>query len=293
MNWISDMNSALCYIEKNIEKNIERNIDSSEVAKAAHMSKFHFLRIFKILTGRTVGDYIRERRLSLSARDVVSSKLKIIDIAYKYGYETPEAFTKAFKRLHGISPSEARKNKKNLKAIPPLSFQITVKGEEKMNYRIEVKKSFKVAGITRHFNSKNGENFIEIPKFWNEICKNGKYDLLEKNQGKLGVMGICGNFNMETQDFDYSIVVEGDKLQGIDNYNLIEVPKLSFAIFECIGPMPDAMHKVYKRIFSEWFPATKYEHADGPELEVYFPGNCDADDYKSEIWIPVIEKGVK
>ncbi|MFL0251996.1 effector binding domain-containing protein [Clostridium neuense] len=286
MNWIADMNNALDYVEQNLDKDIA----SEDVAKASHMSKFHFLRIFKILTGFTVGDYIRERRLSLSAKDVVSSELKIIDIAYKYGYETPEAFAKAFKRLHGVSPSEARKNRKNLKAIPPISFQITVKGEEKMNYKIEVKESFKVVGITRRFNSKNGDNFRGIPKFWDEVCKSGKYDILERNQGKLGVMGVCSNFNMETQDFDYSIVVEGDKLCGIDNYSVIEVPKLSFAVFESIGPMPDALQEVTRRIFSEWFPATKYEHADGPEFEVYLPGDMQAKDYRSEVWIPVMEK---
>lgn len=286
MNWIADMNNALDYIEQNLEKDIA----SDEVAKASHMSKFHFLRIFKILTGYTIGDYIRERRLSLAAKDVVSSKLKIIDIAYKYGYETPEAFTKAFKRLHGISPSEARKNRKNLKAIPPLSFQITVKGEERMNYKIEVKESFKVVGITRRFNSKNGDNFRGIPKFWDEVCKSGQYAILERNQGKLGVMGVCSNFNMETQDFDYSIAVEGDKLEGIGNYSVIQVPKLSFAVFESIGPMPDALQEVTRRIFSEWFPATKYEHADGPEFEVYLPGDVQAEDYRSEVWIPVIEK---
>lgn len=286
MNWIADMNNALDYIEQNLDEDIA----SDEVAKASHMSKFHFLRIFKILTGFTIGDYIRERRLSLAAKDVISSELKIIDIAYKYGYETPEAFTKAFKRLHGISPSEARKNRKNLKAIPPISFQITVKGEEKMNYKIEVKESFKVVGITRRFNSKNGDNFRGIPKFWDEVCKGGQYAILERNQGKLGVMGVCSNFNMETQDFDYSIVVEGDKLEGIDNYSVIEVPKLSFAVFESIGPIPDALQEVTRRIFSEWFPATKYEHADGPEFEVYLPGDMQAEDYKSEVWIPVMEK---
>ncbi|MCD2347755.1 AraC family transcriptional regulator [Clostridium guangxiense] len=286
MNWIADMNKALNYIEENLEI----DIDSGEVAKAAHMSKFHFLRIFKILTGITVGDYVRERRLSLSAKDVLSSELKIIDIAYKYGYETPEAFTKAFKRLHGISPSEARKNKRNLKAIPPLSFQITVKGEKKMNYKIEVKENFKIVGISRRFNSKNGDNFKGIPKFWNEVWENGQYKTLEQNQGKLGIMGVCSNFDMETQGFDYSIAVEGDKLDGIDNYKVIEVPKLSFAIFECIGPMPNAIQEVTKRIFAEWFPATKYEHADGPEFEIYLPGNPNAEDYRSEVWIPVVEK---
>lgn len=286
MNWIGDMNNALKYVEENLNK----NIDSCEVSGAAHMSKFYFLRTFKILTGMTLGDYIRERRLSLATKDIVSTKDKIIDIAYKYGYETPEAFTKAFKRLNGISPTEARKNKKNLKAIPPLSFQIIVKGEENMNYKIETKKSFKIAGVSKRISTEGGNNFKIIPEFWNEIEKNGQCEVLERNAGKLGVMGVCTNFDCDCQEFDYLIAVEGDKIEGLDDYVVIEVPELSFAIFESIGPMPDALQDVTRRIFSEWFPATKYEEAKGPEFEVYSKGDPKAEDYRAEIWVPVIEK---
>lgn len=286
MNWIGDMNDVLKYIEENICN----EISTDDICKIAHMSKFHFLRIFNILTGITLGEYIRQRRLSLAVKDVVSSELKIIDIAYKYGYETPEAFTKAFKKLHKISPSEARKNKKNLKAIPPLSFQIIVKGEERMNYKIESKEAFKVAGVSRKITTKNGENFKIIPKFWNEVCESGQYDILEKSQGKLGVIGMCYDFKMEAEEFKYMIAVEGTKVKGLEACTEFQIPALTWAIFESVGPIPNAIQEVTKKIFSEWFPATKYEHADGPELEVYLPGNPNAEDYRAEVWIPVVEK---
>lgn len=286
MNWIGDMNRALEYIEENIQNDIL----SDDVAKIAHLSKFHFLRIFDALTGITLGAYIRQRKLSIAVKDVVSTNMKIIDIAYKYGYETPEAFTKAFKKLHNIPPSKARKNKENLKAIPPISFQITVKGERKMNYKIISKEEFKVAGVSKHISSKNGENLKIIPKFWDEVCNRGTYKILDKNQGNLGVLGICHNFNKELDEFDYIIAIEGNTIEGIKNPEVVVIPKNSWAVFESIGPMPHAIQDVIHRIYAEWFPATKYEHAGGPELEVYLPGHSSAEDYKCEVWIPVIEK---
>lgn len=286
MNWIGDMNKALEYIEENIEN----DISSDDVAQVAHLSKFHFLRMFDMLTGTTLGQYIRQRKLSIAVKDVVSTNLKIIDIAYKYGYESPEAFTKAFKKLHNICPSEARKNKENLKAIPPISFQITVKGAKRMNYKIIIKEEFKVAGVSKHIGTKNGENFKMIPKYWDEICEQGIYKRLEQNKGNLGVLGICYNFDKELGEFDYIIAIEGETVEGLENYEVVNIPKHSWAIFESIGPMPGAIQDVIRRIYAEWFPATKYEHAGGPELEVYLPGDTSADDYKCEVWIPVIEK---
>lgn len=286
MNWIEDMNKALDYIEENLEN----NISSEDVAKAAHVSKFYFLRIFNILSGITVGEYIRQRRLSLAVKEVVSTKHKIVDISLKYGYETPEAFTKAFKKLHDVSPSEARKTKENLKAFPPFSFQIIVRGEEKMNYRIVKKDEFKVVGIKKRVTNKNGENLKVIPKFWNQLCENGSYSILDKNKGKLGVMGICYNFDMECNEFDYIIAIEGENIDGLGEFEVLNIKSHTFAIFESIGPMPKAIQDTWDRIFAEWFPATKYEHADGPELEVYYPGDSSSKDYKSEVWIPIIDK---
>lgn len=286
MNWIENMNRALEYIEENVEN----NITSDEIAKVAYSSKFHFLRMFNMLTGMTLGEYIRQRRLSLAAKDIMSSNMKVIDIAYKYGYETPEAFTKAFKKLNNISPSEARKKGKNLKAIPPLSFQITVKGEERMDYKIIKKEEFKIVGISKRVSTKDNENFKIIPKFWDEICKNGTHEKICKSAGELGVLGVCYDSDREQEEFSYMIAVEGENIQGVDNCEVITIPDCTWAVFESVGPMPEAIQKIWHRIFAEWFPATKYEHADAPELEVYLPGNPNAEDYRCQVWVPIVEK---
>lgn len=286
MNWIENMNNALEYIEENIEK----DITSDEIAKVAYSSKFHFLRIFYMITGMNLGEYIRKRRLSLAAKNVMLSKMKVIDVAFKYGYETPEAFSKAFKKLHGVSPSDARKKGNNLKAIPPISFQITVKGEKRMDYKISKKDGFQIAGVSLRTTTVDGINFKEIPEFWDSTMENGIYGKLEKNAGSLGVLGVCYGEDIEQKEFSYMIAVEGDKVESLDNCEVLSVPSCTWAVFESIGPLPGAMQKVWKTIFSEWFPATKYEHANAPELEVYLPGNPKSEDYKCEIWIPIVEK---
>lgn len=287
MNWFQDINAALTYIEDNIESNLK----SDDIAIVAHCSKYHFLKMFTMLTGFTLGEYIRQRRLSLAAKDLSSTNLKIIDIAFKYGYETPEAFSKAFKRLHGVSPSIARKKGNTLKAIPPLSFQIIVKGENKMDYKIVKREGFKIVGRSKRVTAKDQENFQTIPKFWDEACANGLVKILnESSTPKDTTLGVCYDASQDQEDFSYMIGIEGDTIKGIEDYEVIEVPPCTWAVFDSIGPMPHAIQNVWGRIFSEWFPATKYEHAPAPELEVYLPGDPCAEDYKCEVWIPVIEK---
>lgn len=286
MNWIGDMNKALKYIESNLEEDIK----SDDIAKEACSSKFHFLRVFNMLTGMTLGEYIRQRRLSLSVKDVIAHEMKIIDIAYKYGYETPEAFTKAFKKLHGLSPTKARKEGKTLKAIPPISFQITVKGADIMNYKLVKKESFKVVGISKRVTSKNGENFKVIPKFWQDIMEDGRFDELHKNKKEFGVMGLCLNFDREQEEFDYMIAVEGDCLESLEGVNVVEIPECTWAVFESVGALPKSIQETWHRIFAEWFPATNYEHADAPEFEAYLDGDTSSKDYKCEAWVPVVEK---
>ncbi len=289
VEWFNRLNDSIDYLESHMES--ELNID--EVAKVALSSKFHFQRMFHMVTGITVAEYVRKRRLTLAAQELSTSDAKVIDIAFKYGYKTPESFTKAFYKVHGINPSKVRKLGINLKAYPRLSFQIQIKGEDAMNYRIVEKEGFKIIGVTKRVTTVDGKNYEIIPKFWQEVNSKGLCDKLSEHMGELGLLGICMDFSPEQEEFTYVIGCEKTQNQVPEGFIEKEIPPSTWAIFESIGSMPGAIQNVWKRIFSEWFPATGYEHADAPELEVYLPGDPNDSNYKCEVWIPIINKDNK
>lgn len=287
MAWVESLQKAINYIEEHLLDNIK--ID--DIANEANASPFHFQRTFAILTDLTISDYLRRRRLTLAAEELLRTDLKIIDLAYKYGYDTPEAFTKAFRRQHGVSPSEARKGVGKLQSYNRLVIQVSLKGVEPMNYRIVEKDAFQIVGIKRSFSFANGENQIGIPKLWDEVNADGTCDLIASyNNGAVkGVLGVCvvDETGKQTQQMDYWVATayEGEKPEKLLQR---EIPASKWAVFEVHGPMPLAMHRVWKQIFSEWFPSSGYVHAGTPELEVYTDEDSTNADYYSEIWIPVV-----
>ncbi len=285
MNWFKAFNDALEYIEEHINE----PLNSETIAKVALCSKYHFLRTFTMLSNITLGEYIRHRRLSLAAKDLILTNQKIHHIAYKYGYESPEAFCKAFKRLHGITPSEARKKKAALKAIPPLYFQISIKGEKRMDYKILTKDTFQLVGLSRAVTTKNQQNYTIVPNFWKDVCQNGALQKMKATTDT--TYGVCYDYNSEQEEFRYLIGIEGQPIDKLKNYEVLDIPAATWAIFDSVGPMPHTIQNIWKRIFSEWFPATQYEHANNvPELEVYLPGDPQSENYRCEIWIPIVEK---
>ena len=292
MEWPERMNAAIEYIEDNLAGEIDLN----EAAKVACCSTFHFQRIFFAVNGLTPVEYARRRRLTLAARELSSGNSKIIDIAMKYGYESPDAFTRAFRNLHGVTPLAAREPGVKLTAFPRVSFHIILKGGNDMDYRIIEKPAFDVVGKARKFTTVNGENFIKIPQFWDEFIQAKHYDVLMKlTQGKTGPvtgadsLGVCiGVGGME--EFTYGIGVEKPEKAVPAGFDIIHIPAATWAIFESIGPMPKAIQDVTKQIFEEWFPSTGYEHAAKPELEVYLPGDTSSPEYRCQVWIPIIKK---
>lgn len=287
---LEKLQSMLDSIE-HIENNLENELSIEDIAAIACMSKFHFQRMFSMLTGYTVSEYIRNRRITIAAQELVNTGSRVIDVAIKYGYDSPESFTKAFQRIHGINPSAAKKNTHSLKAYPKLSFQIQLKGDVEMNYRIVEKESFPVVGKSIRTTVVGGQNNRDIAAFWVESNQNGFAAELAKNCGQLGLIGICLDFDKQQENMTYLIAAEkGDEPTPTD-WEERQIPSASWAVFPVHGAMPDAMPKVWDRIFSEWFPATGYEHAGGPEMEVYLSdADPSSEDYYSEIWIP-IKKG--
>ncbi|QVK17020.1 AraC family transcriptional regulator [Mycoplasmatota bacterium] len=285
MNWVKILSNSIDYIEENLTE----PITIKEIAKVAMSSPYYYQRMFYILTGITVFEYIRNRRLSLAASELIMNNIKVIDVAIKYGYESSEAFSRAFKKMHGVNPSEVRKKKVTIKAFPKLIIQIMLKGDVPMDYKIEKKPEFSFCGMTKNVSTENGENYINVPKFWGEVMQNGQFEEMMKKSRDGKCIGACMPMDPEVDNnFDYVIgIFTEEKLSEYDNHM---VPSANWAIFEVRGPIGEKLQNTWKRIFSEWFPSTGYKHADLPELEVYYDGDTQSPNYLTEIWIPIIKE---
>lgn len=244
-----------------------------------------------MITGYTVAEYIRNRRLTLAAQELaISPRTRVIDTALKYGYDSPEAFAKAFRRAHGTTPSAAREPGANLKAFPRISFHLSLKGDKDMDYRIIEKDAFKVTGKVIRLTTKDGENLRRIPQFWDECNADGTCEKLCAIDTKQPLLGICMDFQENMEEFSYMVAVENVNDSADAGFETREIPAATWAIFTSVGPMPNAIQDVWARIFQEWFPATGFEHANAPELEVYPVGDASSKDYKCEVWIPIVKK---
>ncbi|MBS4192467.1 AraC family transcriptional regulator [Bacillus sp. FJAT-49705] len=284
MAWVESIQKAIDYMEEHLleEISIER------IASEANASAFHFQRTFTILTDMSIGEYMRRRRLTLAAQELSRTNCKIIDLAYKYGYDTPEAFTKAFRRQHGVTPSDARKYMGKLKFYERLIIQVILKGAEPMKYNVLERESFKVVGIKKGFSVVNDEHLKGIPMMWDQVNSDGTCDKLASiNNGQIkGVLGVCSAGTNPGVAIDYWVAVEYDGEVPV-GFSSLEIPAAKWVVFEVNGPMPEAMQNKWKQIFSEWFPTSGYKQAGIPELEVYSDDDANKEDYYSEIWIPV------
>ncbi|MDN4593700.1 AraC family transcriptional regulator [Polycladomyces subterraneus] len=286
MDWLNRMNDALDFIEKKLDE----RLDIETIAKAAYVSTFHFQRMFFMVTGMTVAEYIRKRKLTLAAQELTTSSSKELDVALKYGYDSPESFSKAFRKIHGIAPSEARNPGVSLKAFPRITFHLSLKGDKEMDYRIVEKEAFTVIGKSIQVTCQDGEHTRQIPKFWEKCHRDGTIAKLASIGTGENLLGICLDMQPGRGDFTYMIGTQADPTIPAEGFSVSTIPASTWAIFTCVGPLPGAIQSVFSRIFQEWFPATGYEHSGAPELEVYPPGDTMAEDYRCEVWIPIVKK---
>ncbi|MEK4470935.1 MULTISPECIES: AraC family transcriptional regulator [Bacillus] len=290
MDSLKNMNAAMQYIEDNLT----HEIDFKEVAKIAFCSEYHFKRMFSFLAGISLSEYIRCRRLTLAAFELKDSNAKVIDVAIKYGYNSPDSFTRAFQNLHGITPSEARSTSRSLKAYSPMTFQLSIQGGNEMNYRIEEKGPFQIIGIQKRvpivFNGVNEE----IASMWKSLDSQS-IDILKSlsNIEPTGIISASTNFSEgrmeEKGELDHYIGVATTKTCP-EQFTQLEVLASTWAIFEAVGPFPDALQNVWGRIYSEWFPSSNYELAEGPEILWNESKDVSSPNFRSEIWIPVLKK---
>lgn len=290
MEWINTFAKALNYVEENLLE----DISIEDIAEVGNISPYYFQKAFQIFADMSVTEYIRGRRLYQAACELRATKIKVIDCAYKYLYETPESFTKAFTRFHGSSPARVR-NGGIIKSFLPLKVHIEIKGGYDMDFTIEEMKSFKVIGIYKDIPFENG--YAECPKFWDEFVnkyctKLGDGSAISQavEENSIGEFGVCID---EGNNGAFRYMIAGRYKGGPVPEGMIihEFPDLTWAKFKCIGPMPGALQALNTRVWNEWVPnCTDYDLAGNFNIEWYANNNVKAADYESGIWLPVTKK---
>ncbi len=296
MEWLTSIRTAIDYIDEHLEE----NISAQDVADRVNISPFFLQRGFSLMTGYGIGEYIRNRRLYQAAVDLKETEWKVIDIALRYCYETPESFTKAFSRFHGVTPSQVRDGAA-IKVFLPLTIKLSVQGGSQMDYKIAPMFPFKVIGFQKVFDNETA--YAEIPKFWDEICEKYANSVYAGNapanpyeqalvDNCIGEYGVCID-DIGGGKFRYLIAGKytgGAVPEGMVVY---EFPRNEWAVFDCIGPNPQTLQSVNTRIFSEWLPGNPdYELSGNATVEWYdcINGEMTDPDYHSAIWVPVKKK---
>jgi AraC family transcriptional regulator len=291
MDWISGIQKAVDYVESHITA----ELDFSEIAKQACSSSFHFQRVFGILCGFTLGEYIRMRRLTLAGFELAGTDIRILDIAVKYGYDTQESFSRAFTRFHGVSPTQVR-NGASLKSFSRLSVKLILDGANVTDYRIEKRGSFQMIGKPLCMSGKNELTYAGIFNFWQQCRMDGTIISLRRYISKDSILGknIAGvSFGKDATDpgCPYAIGVHyNDALAAEKDLIIWEIPAHTYAVFPCIGSMPEAFTRLYHQIYSEFFPASEYQPCGGTDFEVYPSDDVHNPDYTCEIWVAVEKK---
>ena len=300
MDWITGIQNAINYIEDNITA----ELDYDAIAKESFSSSFHFQRVFSILCGYTLGEYIRNRRLSLAGTELVCSNAKVIDIAYKYGYETPESFAKAFQKFHGITPSQARSSGAKLKSFSRLSLKLSLEGGSIMNYRIEEKNAMLLTGYKRRFTGSPNDKQDQDHNFACET-RLEQYILEGMCREHETIYQILTNFDTEGYDFYYAYQFPKWALEDMQDipadisarFENVTIPAGTYIVFEterCQFPTAK-MDELRMKAVSEWLPTSGYELREAPEIGVihwfWEEGNERVNHSRyCELWLPIAKK---
>ncbi len=276
MEWMDRLNRAVEYLEERLE-----GPDLRQAARIACCSPYHFQRMFTLLAGVPLSEYLRRRKMSRAAADLQSGE-RIVDVALRYGYSSPTAFNRAFQAVHGLPPSAAKTAGTVLKSYPPLRFAIIVQGVEKMEYRIEKRDAFRIVGVSAPLAKDMEENFKSVPQLWGRAAAEGTIPRLAAlmDGEPRGLLGVCDG--LDSARYYIAAASSAPAGEGLEEYT---VPAFTWAVFPGTGEGAPAVQALERRVVTEWLPASGYEYAEGPDVEVYLNPECT----QFEVWIPVVK----
>ena len=300
MDFLSRMNQAVDYIEAMLDG----DIDPSKLASVVCCDVYQFGRIFAYVVGTSLTEYIRSRRLSAAALELQGGNAKVIDIALKYGYTSPDSFTRAFVEVHGVTPREARTPGVRLRLHPRITFHISIKGDVDMEYRIEKMSKIACVGVEKIFSKFNlnseadnwKEKMGERWDFWEHYLSDDGANPIIRDKYKLyrpPFQQIGATITLPNGDILEQIGAEARPDEEYPELTSFEIPAHTWAVFTARGSLGQKIHPVDQtmtRVMSEWLPASGYELIAGLELQVFGPGDAGADDYTCELWLPVKKK---
>ena len=288
MNPLAQMNEAMAYLEEHLTG----EIPMERVAQIAGCSEYHFRRVFSYVAGMPLGEYVRCRRLAL-AGTLLRQGVKVIDCAVLLGYDSADAFRKAFQGMHGITPSQAKRERAVLKAFPPMSFQLTIRGGTKTDYRIVHNIAFRVVGFKKRITLQyEGVNY-QMDSLYGELTPERIAEMKALcDIEPRGILSVSANFaerTAEGAELDQYVGVATTG-QAPDGYEALPVEEADWGVFTVVGPFPQAIQDTWARIFAEWLPASDYQLTGGPELLWQETADLTRPDCKSEIWIPIARR---
>lgn len=285
MNQLAQMNEAMQYLEEHLLD----EIDYEKLSRIAACSEYHFRRMFSFLSGMPLHEYVRKRRIA-QAPMLLKQGMKVIDCASLLGYESPDAFRRAFIAMHGITPSKVGQEESKLQAFPPMTFQLTIKGGKQMEYRIVHNKEFKIVGFKKRITLQYDGINHQIDSLVEEMTPMHIAELkaLCDIEPK-GILSVSANFaerTAEGTELDQYIGVATTK-EAPKGYDVLSADESDWGVFTVIGPFPQTVQDTWAQIFSEWLPSSEYQLAKGPEMLWHESPDLSQPKCKSEIWIPL------
>jgi len=282
MEWLKHLNQAIDYIESNLTGEISYD----KAAEISCCSSYYFQRMFSYVTGFSLSEYIRHRKMTQAAFELQTTDMKVIDIGVKYGYSTPSSFNRAFQNVHGISPSEARKKEILLKSFPPINFSIKITGKESLKYKIVEKEKLKIIGLKTSLCNDIDQNQKIVPLFWEKILKEPSFDKIcnfsDENPKK--IYGVTDYKNPE--NINYYIGVLSNKNYS-EKFEELEIPATTWVVFEENGDFKESVQNIFKRFITEWLPFSGYEYGNFPDVEVYPIDYQNSKKGNIEVWISI------
>lgn len=282
MEWLKNLSTAIDYIEDNLDNDISYD----EAAQIACCSPFYFQRLFSYVSGISLSEYIRRRRMTQAAFELQRTNAKVIDIALKYGYTSPTSFNRAFQSVHNIPPTATRNLGSTLNAYPAIRFSVQITGGNAMAYHIAEKYPMRMVGVRIPLSTDMEENYRIIPEFWKSVLSSNLFSeiCVLSNQSPKGILGV--SVYESPQRIFYYIAVATDAPVPPDMFEF-EIPAATWVVFENNGFFKENVQSVFKRFYTEWLPFSGYEYAELPDIEVYPVCEETPISGHSEVWIAI------